>query len=370
MARGAYMKIVIAIDSFKGSASSAELNQAIADGIRSVNPKIKTDTVNIADGGEGTVEAIYSCLGGDFITVTTVDLIHRPIEATYLLTEYQEIKLAIIESASVIGIDKTIPSPEIVETASTFGLGALVKDAIAKKVDKIIFTLGGSGTNDGGLGLLLALSDCEMPSRNPLLDLTKLPKLTLPITLVGLCDVDNPYTGMNGFSEIFGAQKGGNKQQLLELDQKAQAIATQFDTDINQIAGSGAAGGLGGAIVMLGGTLAPGFSTISEMIGIEQKIAESDLVITGEGKLDRQTARGKVPAGVATLAQRYHVPVVAICGSIDDDFEGNTKYLATFSIQRRPISLADAMIKERTLINMRYLAQNMIHLIQVGERID
>ena len=337
------MKIVIAIDSFKGSASSLELGKMAKLGVLEAQPSAKVKVFEIADGGEGTVSALQHGLSGQMISVDTVDLMERPISADYLLAG----KLAVIESASVVGIDKISPSPETFEAATSLGLAALIKDAAVRGAEEVYLTLGGTGTSDGGLGLLKGLGDERVPM------------------LIGLADVTNPYAGPQGYAHFFGKQKGGTKQQREAQDQAAQAVVAdvkaRLGLDLQSISGTGAAGGLGGAIVMLGGHIEPGFAKVAELLGIEQEIATADLVLTGEGRMDAQTANGKVPWGMAQLAASYKVPTVALCGALADDLGEMDQVLAgAYSIQTRPINLEEAMKKERTLANMQALAKNII----------
>lgn len=344
------MKIVVAIDSFKGSASSSQLNEAVATAIHATLPTAEVETFTIADGGEGTLEALSQALTGEFVAVETVDLLGRVIQAPYFISD----KTAFIESASVVGIDKITPSPDTVEQASSFGLGALVKDALRRECDEIILTLGGTGTSDGGRGLLEALQ-FELGQESPLRS----------VHLVGLTDVENVYAGENGYAKIFGAQKGATPEQLDEMDRQAQAfvatVQAKIGLDLQAIQGTGAAGGLGGAVVLLGGSLQSGFATIAEKIGIEEAIVDADLVITGEGRLDTQSLKGKVPVGIARLAKKHKVPVIAVCGAIaDTNDQLEEMFLATYSIQTAALPLVQAMEIQTTLSNLNFVVRNIL----------
>lgn len=349
------MKIVVALDSFKGSASSMELNDCVEKAVRSVLSDCDVQAFPIADGGEGSLDALHSALGGQRILVETVDLLGRSIVASYLLVGQK----AFIESASVIGIDKITPSSETFARASSYGLGALVEDAAERGCKEIIMTLGGSGTSDGGRGLLDYFSfDAEKGHLS-------LPDKWSQISLVGLTDVDHVYAGEEGYAKVFGRQKGGTDEQLAFEDGRAMQFAMKVkrttDYDLLNIAGTGAAGGLGGALVLLGGRLESGFDSIASLVGLEEAISSADLVITGEGHLDSQSSHGKVPSGVAGLARKYQVPTIAICGAVDrrvawiwDDF------VSVFSIQTGAISLQEAMKKETTLENLSFVVQNIM----------
>ena len=242
------MKVVVAIDSFKGSATSAELNQAVKNGILAAFPKINVETFEIADGGEGSVSALQSGLGGNLINVKTVDLMQHPMRASYLLIDE---RLAVIEAAEVVGINKIKPNEKTIQEATTFGLGALFLDAKKRGATEIILSLGGSGTSDGGLGLLEALEAEDFSE----------------IKITGLADVTNVYAGAEGYAKVFGKQKGGTAEILEQQDRAAQAfvqkIKKERKIDLQKIPGTGAAGGLGGALILLGGTLEPGFNKIA-----------------------------------------------------------------------------------------------------------
>lgn len=344
------MKIIVAIDSFKGSATSAELNDAVKAGILSAFPAANVTTFEIADGGEGTILALQHGLGGKLISVETVDLLERPIKASYLLAD----KIAVIEAAEVVGIDKITPSALTIQQATTRGLAALFMDAKNRGAREIMLSLGGTGTSDGGLGLLQGLGG----------SFEHLPQLE-NVKITGLADVTNVYAGETGYAKFFGKQKGGTAEILEQQDQEARKVAaqvkSQYGTDLQAIAGTGAAGGLGGAIAMLGGTIEAGFPKIAALLGIEKEVKNADLVITGEGRMDFQTANGKVPYGMAKIAEKYNVPTIAFCGALGDDLgEMNEVLLASYSIQRSVLTLEAAMDKQRTLENIQALAINVM----------
>ncbi|MDR0299825.1 MAG: glycerate kinase [Streptococcaceae bacterium] len=345
------MKIVIAIDSYKGSATSLELGLAAGKAVEEVLPDAEAKIFEIADGGEGTISTLQHELGGELISVETIDLLERPIEAKYLLLG----ELAVIESATVVGIDKIIPSPESIQKASSFGLAALIIDAISHQVREIYLTLGGTGSSDGGLGLLEGLG----VDLNDFSNLPDLPKLT------ALADVTNPYAGEMGYAHFFGKQKGATADIIEAQDEQAMMIVKKvrksLNIDLQSILGTGAAGGIGGAIAILGGTIEAGFPKIAGLLNIEAEIASADLVITGEGRMDAQTANGKVPWGMAQLAAKYKVPTLAICGALADDLGKMNEVLAgAYSIQTRPISYEAAIENKRTLENVTRLCKNLL----------
>ncbi len=345
------MKIIIAIDSFKGSASSQELNQAVKKGLLAIRSDAEIQTFEIADGGEGTISALQHGLGGELISVETVDLLERPITANYLFLPNQT---ALIEAAEVVGIDKITPSPETITNATTKGLAALFIDAKNRGAREIVLSLGVTGTSDGGLGLLQGLGG----------SFEELPKLE-NVKITGLADVTNVYAGETGYAKFFGKQKGGTLELLEQQNENAQKVAQSIkekhQIDLQAIAGTGAAGGLGGAVVLLGGTVEAGFPKIAQLLNIEKAIQSADLVITGEGRMDIQSANGKVPYGMAQLARKYGLPTIAFCGALSDNLgKMDEVLLASFSIQRSAISLDEAMKKERTLENIERLTKNVM----------
>lgn len=366
------MKLLAAIDSFKGSASSIELNQAALQGCGEAE-----QTVNqpIADGGEGTAEVIYATLGGKWRTLFCPDLLFREKACRYLLTQKKNRKLAIIESTEVIGLDLlTEPTDQTIRLASSFGLGELIKDALDQQVDEVIVTLGGSGCSDGGLGLLQSLGAKlnGVTEGNPLLsietiDVSQLERIEQRLTIAA--DVTSPYTGKQGATQLFGKQKGGSPETLAFLEAQAEKVVEQIKEstaiDLNKLAGSGAAGGIGGALAIVGATMKAGFMTVSELVDLEDKIKSADIVITGEGRIDQQTIHGKVPYGVASLAKKHNKKVVAFCGSREKDLGELTTILpSVFSIQTGPTSLDKALDHQETLENVRLLSQAISGLFQ------
>lgn len=348
------MKIIVAIDSFKGSASSKELNLTAKEAILAHLPNAQVECFTIADGGEGTMEALSDKRNGTIETVSTIDLMGRDLRASY----FKMGDKAFIESAQVIGIDKICPSPETFSQASSLGIGALCLDAINKGCQEIFISLGGSGSSDGGRGFLESLSfdfaTCQLAE----------PGILKKATLFALADVTNPYAGSNGFAYIFGPQKGGSPKQIEIKNQEAldfvEVVKACKGLDLQSVSGAGAAGGLGGAIAILGGEIFPGFATIADLVGLEKEMVDADLILTGEGKLDGQSQAGKVPVAISRMGQKYQCPTLAICGSVEDDSQLDKEFLATFAIQRKLLSLEAALDKKTTLSNLRALVSNVI----------
>ncbi|MFC6315475.1 glycerate kinase [Lapidilactobacillus achengensis] len=376
------MKIVAAIDSFKGCATSAELNQAALAGL----PKeIDTVSIPIADGGEGSLAVVQQALGGRLETALVADPLGRKICVPYLLTDLAGETTAVIEAAQVLGLNMiTAVSDANARRASSFGLGELIRIVLRRRpvVQQIMIALGGSATSDGGLGLLAGLLASPETTfvANPLLqsaplDLTLLAaarRRLAGVRLVGLPDVQALFSGSTGFAKVYATQKGASPQTIRELDQQATALRQQVVTadqfDLDQLAGSGAAGGLGGMIALLGGSLSGGLTTLASLTGLEAALSTADLVITGEGRIDAQTLTGKVPYGVARLAERHHVPVLALCGARSADIGIMERLtLGCFCIQAAPVSLADAIDRQRTLANVNRLTRELVQVFCARE---
>ncbi|PIO79408.1 glycerate kinase family protein [Streptococcus parauberis] len=354
------MKILVAIDSFKGSASSKELNLTCKEAIESVISKAKVITFSIADGGEGTIDALSEHIKSERVEIETIDLMGKKIKTYYLISE----RKAFIESAKVIGLDRIIPSVETVSKATTFGLGTLVKDAIDKECTEIYMSLGGSGTSDGGIGFLESMGfdkdSCQFNHQF----------IKKGISIIAIADVTNPYAGEQGYANVFGPQKGANRKQVEEMNSNSLAFSKRVNetigVNLQSIPGTGAAGGLGGAITILGGKIQPGFETISSLIKLEESIKDADLVITGEGKLDGQSQGGKVPVAISQMAKKYGVPSIAICGSLEDDPKLEEIFLGTFSIQREFLSLEEALDNQKTKENVSSIIKSIMKVITVN----
>ncbi len=302
------MRILIAPDKFKGSLSAREVAENIATGLRDVLPDAKIDIVPMADGGEGTAEVICDALGGSWVNCSAHDPLGREIEARYVWIE--EGKLAIMEMSEVAGMHRLSESERDPLRANTFGVGEMLLDAAQRGVDQIIIGLGGSATNDGGFGMARALGFRFFAGEQELMravtELQKLTRVERPNALslpkiIAAVDVRNPLLGENGATRVFGPQKGASEDKVDKLEaaltKLADVVGKAFKEDFRDEQGAGAAGGLGFGLVSFGGAkIRPGFDVVAESIGFESKIKDVDVVITGEGSLDRQTlegARGK-----------------------------------------------------------------------------
>jgi glycerate kinase len=326
------MHILIAPDKFKGSLSARKVAENIALGLCDVLRDAKIAIVPMADGGEGTAEVICDALGGSWLKCKAHDPVGREIDARYAWIE--ERKLAVMEMSEAAGMRRLTESERDPLRATTFGVGEMILDAATRGANEIIIGLGGSATNDGGFGMARALGfrfDYEHEQEHEqkvtcLLHLVKIAKpkeLTLP-KIIAAVDVRNPLLGENGATRVFGAQKGaaGDKIDNLEhaLAKLADVVSKEFGLDYRDEPGAGAAGGLGFGLMSFGGArIRPGFDVVAEAVRLESKMKDVDLVITGEGSLDRQTLEGKTPAGVARLARKLGKRVFAIAGRTDEN---------------------------------------------------
>ena len=325
------MKISIAPDKFKGSLSAREVAENIAKGLRDVLPEATIKIVPMADGGEGTAEVICDGLGGSWLNCAAHDPIGREIDARY--GWIQKHKLAVMEMNEAAGMRRLSESERDPLRANTFGVGEMILDAAGRGAQKIIIGLGGSATNDGGFGMARSLGfrflgqEKELTeSVSQLVKLARIEKqgsLSLP-KIVAAADVRNPLLGGNGATRIFGPQKGAtaDKIDILEraLTKLADVVSKDLKVNYRDEPGAGAAGGLGFGLLSFGrAIMRPGFDVVAESVGLESKMKDVDIVITGEGSLDRQTLEGKTPAGVARLARELGKRVFAIVGRASED---------------------------------------------------
>ena len=331
------MKVVIAADSFKGSCSAGQVVAAIKKGVHKVFPEAETVCIPVADGGEGTVDALLAAVGGERVRLTVQDPLGRPIEAEYgVLPD----GTAVIETAAASGLPLLRLEERDALHASTFGTGELIRHALKRGARKVILGLGGSATTDGGLGLAQALSISFQDASGKELGaggaaLSALEKIDASglvpeaagCEFVLACDVRNKLCGPKGAAAVFGPQKGATPEQVEELDRclarYGDILLRQFDCDAAQREGSGAAGGLGCAMLaFFNAAIRPGIDLVLDAAGFDRAAASADLVLTGEGRLDAQSAYGKVPAGVAGRAKAAGTAaVVAIGGAIGEGAE-------------------------------------------------
>ena len=370
-------KIVLAFDSFKGSASSTELADAARQAILGEIPQCKIAQFTIADGGEGTTAAICSAIESRVVECDTTDPLMRPISTQYNITPDG---VAIMEMASASGLTLVEPHLRNPLVTTTYGTGEMILDAISKGCRTIILGIGGSATNDAAIGLLSALGirfyDKEW---NPTLELCKVADFDIReinpdvknTKFIIACDVNNPFYGDRGAAHIFSPQKGASPSQVEELDAGlrnfAALVKTKLGINLQEIPGTGAAGGMGGGLLaFLNATLKPGIDTILEMIGFDKEVADASAVFTGEGRIDSQSGMGKAIGGIIKLAQKHNVPVIAIGGSVADDVDADKLgLLAAMSIQQGPFSLEESMKKENTLKNVEKTIKQITRLISL-----
>ena len=338
------MRILIAPDKFKGSLGAQEVAERIAAGLRSVLPRAEIEIVALADGGEGTADAICRARGGEWFTCAAHDALGRAALARY--GWLAESGLAVMEMSAAAGLQALAPNERNPMLASTFGVGEMLL-AAARSATEIIIGLGGSATNDGGFGLARALGFRFLGNDGRELtglvsDLLELDRIDLPNDLMlpritAACDVRNPLLGPQGATHTFGAQKGATPVQIEILERAltrlAEVAARTFACDHRATPGAGAAGGLGFGLLAFGGAaVRSGFEVVAEAIDLRAKIARADVVITGEGKLDRQTLAGKGPAGVAKMAREEKRSVFAIVGQATADAETRQLFDGVFTL--------------------------------------
>lgn len=379
------MNILIASDSYKGSLSSIEAAKHIKAGVQRVFPDACFQIVPVADGGEGTVSALVSSLGGSYETVTVTGPMGSPTEARFGILNRGQ---AVLEMSAASGLTLVPADQRDICKATTFGTGQMIKRALDLGCRQIYIGIGGSATNDGGIGMAQALgahfldrhgnevglgggvlqSICSM-------DLSQMDSRCKETKFTVMSDVDNPLCGPMGASAVYGPQKGGDLQQIQFLDQGlkhlADVMAASGLPDLRDMPGAGAAGGLGlGLAVLTGAVLCSGIEAVLEAAGFEQWLEWADLVITGEGRIDEQSAWGKVPTGVSKCASRYHVPVIAIAGCIGTGASVVYHHgiSALESCVCTPCSLDEAI--SRAAANLEEAAERIMRAVSVGMSLD
>ena len=369
-------KIVIASDSFKGSLSSAEVAEAVAEGILKVFPGCTIIKLAIGDGGEGTCDAIAETIPCEWIRMHVNDPLGRIINAKYAICRKSGQNVAVIEMAQASGLT-LLRSDELAPMkTSTFGTGEMIRDAVSRGCRRFIIGLGGSATNDGGTGILEALGFRFYDKEGNLITgccggkLSEIAAVDAADVLEGIaessftvaCDVETPFYGKEGATEVFARQKGATEDTVRALEagmrSLAEIIRRERRIDLAEVKGSGAAGGTGGALyTFLGAKLCKGADIVLDAAGFDEAISDADLVITGEGRIDKQTFVGKVPYAVLKRASRKGIPVIAIAGLIDLDEKekADSGFQSIVPIQPRPASeeeLRSAMSPSTTSANI------------------
>lgn len=375
------MNIVIAPDSFKESLTALEAATAIEEGFFSILPNETYIKIPMADGGEGTVQSIVDATGGVIKKKVVTGPLYEPVEAFYGLSGDK--KIAVIEMAASSGLDKVPLSRRNPLLTTTYGFGELIYDALEEGVEEILLGIGGSATNDGGAGMLMSLggrlldekgnqisADGQGLGQLAKIDLTNLHPRISKVSFRVACDVDNPLTGTNGASYIYGPQKGANLEQVELLDkhlsQYAQLVKETFGKEIDQVAGAGAAGGLGaGLLAFLDASLERGGDLLVEILGLDNQIKQADLVITGEGGINHQTIFGKTPVAVSRVAKKHNVPVIALTGTLSKGYESvySEGINAVFSIIPQLSSLEQVL--DKGYQNLRTTAANVASIIKI-----
>ena len=375
------MKILIAPDSFKESVEALDVCHAIQSGFSQVFPDADYKLLPMADGGEGTSAVLSYVLGGCWKEVMVNDPLMRPITAKYLLLPDAT---AVIEIAQACGLHLLTAAERNPVIASSYGVGELIADALGEGVKRIIIGLGGSATNDAGLGMLTALgmtfhdSDDNTLAQGggALANLQRLDAKSFHTSVLETmfevaCDVTNPLCGELGASAIFGPQKGASPQQVNDLDQALNHFASICEQhgyqNYQEIAGAGAAGGLGYALMSFcQAELKSGFDAVAEVTNLSQHIADADLVITGEGKLDAQSAMGKVAGGISQIAKASNTPVIAICGSVDGLETAQTSQFDVIMPSIQKLESIDNIFKN-AYKNIEVTAANIAAAIKLGQ---
>ncbi len=377
------MKVTVAIDSFKGSLTTFQAGAAIREGIQSVYADAQVYISPLADGGEGTVEAIVAANGGEMQTVTVSGPLGKPIQSSY--GYIPQTKTAVIEMSAAAGITLVEDKDRNPLYTTTYGVGELILDAISKGCRKFIVGIGGSATNDGGVGMLQALGfeflDAQGASvalgARGLRDIAEIRTQNAAAALrecefCVACDVKNILCGENGCSRIYGPQKGATPEMIEEMDawlgRYAALTKLVLPAADATMPGTGAAGGMGFALMAyLNATLASGVDLVIRETALEAHIPDADFVITGEGRLDGQSYMGKAPIGVAKLAKKYNKPVLAFSGCVTDDAVlCNAHGIdAFFPILRKPCSLQEAMDVDHAYKNLRDTVEQAFRLIRI-----
>lgn len=378
------MKIVVAPDSFKGSLTAIEVSDAIEQGIREVFPEAEIIKIPMADGGEGTVECLVNATRGEILRERVTGPLGDEVSAHYGILGDK--KTAVIEMAAASGLTLVPEGKRNPLITTTYGTGQLIEAALDQGCRKMIIGIGGSATNDGGAGMLQALGVKLLNQEGKEIgfggrELKKIVKIDIScmdnrlsdIKVLVASDVNNPLCGPQGASRIYGPQKGATPEIIEELDESlayfAEIIKRDLNKDIKDIPGAGAAGGLGASLMaFLNAELRPGIEIIVEAVKLDQAIKDADLVITGEGKIDSQTIYGKAPIGVAKIAKKHNVPVVAVAAIIEEDSQIFQSYGidTLIKVSEPPMSLSEIKTKKIWLIRKsikQFLRgrQNLLH---------
>lgn len=377
------MKIVIAPDSYKESLSALEVANAIEQGFREIWPDADYVKLPVADGGEGTVEAMVAATAGRIVDVDVTGPLGEPVTAFFGLSGDE--RTAFIEMAAASGLEQVPVALRDPLKTTSWGTGELIRHALDAGVDHIIIGLGGSATNDGGAGMVQALGAKLLDARQneigkggaaldalTRIDISQLDPRLAACRIEVACDVTNPLTGKEGASAVFGPQKGATAETIDRLDTAlvhyAQIITRDLEVEVLELAGGGAAGGMGAALyAFCGAQLRRGIEIVTDALQLDACVADADLVVTGEGRMDSQTIHGKVPVGVAKVAKRHHKPVIGIAGSLTADVGIVHEHGldAVFSVIYTICTLDDAL--KNAAENVRMTARNVAATLKMGQ---
>lgn len=366
---------ILVPDSFKGTLSSQTICRVMQEVLLKHFPDAWIRPLPVADGGEGSVDAFLSSVGGQKISLCVTGPTGQPVDAFYgVLPD----GTAVIEMAAAAGLPLMGDQLDVLG-ATTYGVGELMRAALAGGARRMILCLGGSATNDGGCGAVAALGavfkdaagKTFVPTGGSLskiasVDLSKLDPAVRDCEITVMCDIDNPLCGPSGAAAVFGPQKGASTADVELLDQGLRHLAELVDPQVIDLPGAGAAGGFGaGAVAFFGGVLRPGIDVVLDAVGFDEGLARADLVLTGEGRIDSQSLRGKVVSGVASRARRMGKPVIAVVGDIGGDMEPvyEQGVTAVVSINRRPMAFEES--KHRSLENLRATMDDIARLLKI-----
>lgn len=377
------MKVLIASDAFKDALSAPEVCEAIARGLQAGNSEIQPLVFPLGDGGEGTSEVLTYHSGGQIIDLDVNDPLYRTVKAQYGLSGDQ--KTAYIEMAAASGLQLLKQEERDPLNTSTYGTGELIRHALEQGVERVVLCIGGSATNDAGMGMAAALGYRFLDESGELLhakgehlgavahiDKSQMAFDLDAVEFITLCDVDNPLYGTNGAARVFAPQKGADEEAVEKLDAGLRQFGDKLEdlcgNAVAKVAGAGAAGGLGaGSMAFLGAHLQSGITTVMELSGFTDALASADFVVSGEGQLDAQTIGGKLVKGVAWAARGKGIPVIALCGSLVAGVEelDAIGLDAAFSIQNRPVTLYEALAE--TAERLEATAAMVGRMLALGE---
>ena len=371
------MKIVIAIDSFKGSLTSMEAGQVVMDSIQSIFPHSQTELTPIADGGEGMLSVMMSTTQGKLQTLEAHNPCMEKIAANYGISHDR--KTAFIEMANISGLPLIKKEQQNPLKTTTYGTGELIRDALEKGCQKFIVGIGGSATNDAGMGMLQALGFRFLDANGHTLGqggetlgkvyhicTQEVHPLLKNAHFIVACDVQNPFYGPNGAAHVYARQKGADDAMIEELDKGmrhfAQIVQKETGKDIAYITGSGAAGGMGGGMIaFLNAELKSGADLLLDICQFEERIADADLIITGEGRIDRQSLMGKIPGKILEAGQRNYIPVIGIAGCVEDEsLLLEAGFAGVYATKPKEMLLKEAMKRDAAMQNIKFTIQRII----------